>query len=143
MVSGFKERFRREWALLPPYPGKRWLRVCSRSLHILGVVGCGGGILFGLAPEHWWHWWQLAMWSGLVLILTDVLASLIWLIQLRGLIILAKLPLLAAMGHFPEHAPLLLVLVILLSGVISHASGDLRYYSIFHRRRVEHPSDLR
>lgn len=142
-MSGFKQRFQDDWALLPPYPGKRWLRVISRSLHILGVVGCGGGILYGLAPVHWWFWWQLAMVTGFILILTDVLASLIWLIQLRGVIILAKLPLLAAIGYFPEYAPGLLIVIVLLSGVIAHASGDVRYYSIWHRRRIESPADLR
>ena len=67
----------------------------------------------------------------------------IWLVQLRGLAVFAKLLLLAAIPLFPESAVPLFMLVIVISGVVSHAPASMRHYSVLHGRRVDSPADLK
>ncbi|MCZ6633401.1 MAG: hypothetical protein O7G87_08350, partial [bacterium] len=59
------------------------------------------------------------------------------LIQLRGLVILFKMVLLSCVLAFEGYEAYILVIIVVLSGLISHAPGDVRYFSIFHGRRLE------
>ncbi|MCK8515875.1 hypothetical protein M0534_05990 [Methylonatrum kenyense] len=63
----------------------------------------------------------------------------IWLFQMRGLAVLLKLGLLAVLLLLPAFAPTIFLLIIVLSGVFSHAPAYVRYYSPWHRRVVHAP----
>ena len=115
---------------------KRWSKIGLRTLHILAVAGVGGGILFGLDKELWINYWWLALVTGIVMILIDVIPNPVWLLQVRGLTVLMKLILLALLGRYPGYDGVLLVLIIVMSAVISHAPGKLRYYSAYHRKVI-------
>ncbi len=80
---------------------------------------------------------QLTLLSGIGMFALYTWSNGIWLIQLRGVSILAKLVLLAMIFPWPEAKFPLFVAVIVISGLISHAPGDVRYFSIFHGRKVE------
>ena len=55
---------------------------------------------------------------------------------------LLKVLLLAFIPLWPAATLPLFVAVILISGVISHAPGDARYFSLYHGRRIERlPAD--
>lgn len=118
-------------------PGQRWVNISLRTLHLLGMAGLGGGYFYAAAGETWLGFLYLTLASGLALMLLSIWSDGIWLMQLRGQAILLKVSLLALMPVWPEQETPLLVAVILISGLISHAPGDFRYYSIFHRRRIE------
>ena len=75
--------------------------------------------------------------SGAALICLYIWYSAIWVIQLRGLVILFKLGLLLCLPLVEGYEVHVLILIVVLSGIISHAPGDVRYYSIFHGRRLE------
>ena len=122
---------------------KRWIKISLRTLHLISVAGVGGGILFGLEQSLWVGYWWLALVSGALIIAIDVIPNPVWVVQVRGLVILLKLILLAFLGSEPSIDRLLLIIIIVMSAVISHAPGNLRYYSIYHRKVISSVYDSR
>lgn len=121
---------------------KRWSKISLRTIHLLAVAGVGGGILFGLEKELWLNYWWLALVSGAFMMLMDLVANPLWLAQVRGFVVILKLILLALLGGHPDWDRFLLIIIIVISAVVSHAPGKLRYYSLYHRRVMtsEHDS---
>lgn len=122
---------------------KRWAKISLRTLHLLSIAGVGGGILFGLEKELWIDYWWLAMVSGVLMMLMDMVSNPVWIVQVRGVVILVKLLLLILLLNNPAWSTFLLVLIIVISGVISHATGQLRYYSLYHRRVIRSENDAK
>lgn len=122
---------------------KRWTKISLRTLHLLAVAGVGGGILFGLDKELWVNYWWLAMASGVLMMLVDIISNPVWMVQVRGVSIFFKLILLACLGSNPDWDGPLVVLIIIISAVISHAPGKLRYYSVYHRKVITSSNDTK
>ena len=120
---------------------KRWTKISLRTLHLLAVAGVGGGVLFGLDRELWFNYWWLALASGALMMLIDIISNPVWFVQVRGLVIAVKLILLVFLGAYPGWDNLLLAVIIILSAVISHAPGKLRYYSLYHGRVITSDND--
>ncbi len=108
------------------FPGERWINIGLRSLHLVGVAGIGGGFLFDLAPGVWLPFWYLTLGSGLGLAGLYLWGTFAWLVQVKGLAVMLKLVLLAAALRLPAWRAELFVLMILISGVVAHASGAVR-----------------
>jgi hypothetical protein len=122
---------------------KRWSKISLRTLHLLAVAGVGGGILFALEKDLWVNYWWLALVSGVLMMVMDIAANPVWMVQVRGVVIIVKLILLALMVSYPAWGSLLLLVIIIISAVISHAPGKLRYYSLYHRRVISSDSDAK
>ena len=122
---------------------KRWSKISLRTLHLLSVAGVGGGVLFGLEQSLWINYWWLALVSGGLMMLMDIISNPVWIVQVRGLVIFLKLILLIFLGSYPGWDGFLLTVIIIISGVISHAPGKLRYYSIYHDRVISSDSDTK
>ncbi|MEE8495313.1 MAG: hypothetical protein V3S21_02450 [Xanthomonadales bacterium] len=122
---------------------KRWSKTSLRTLHLLAIAGVGGGILFALEKDLWINYWWLALVSGVLMMLMDIAANPVWIVQVRGVVILLKLILLALLGSNPAWDSFLLVVIIIISTVISHAPGKLRYYSLYHRRVISSNNDAK
>jgi len=122
---------------------KRWSKISLRTLHLLAIAGVGGGILFALEKDLWLNYWWLALVSGVLMMLMDIVSNPVWIVQVRGLVILLKLILLALLGINPAWDSILLLVVIILSAVVSHAPGKLRYYSLYHHRVVNSDNDAK
>ena len=120
---------------------KRWTKISLRTLHLLAVAGVGGGILFGLEKDLWINYWWLALVSGVLMMAIDIVSNPVWMVQVRGLVIYLKLILLAFLGSNPSLDGLLLAVIIIMSGIISHAPGQLRYYSFYHRKVISSSND--
>lgn len=139
MAAGLLASLRR--ALFPAepryLPGNRWLNVGLRTLHLIGIAGIGGGYFYASDGDTWRIYLELCLTSGVLLALLFVYSNGIWLLQMRGLVILLKLLLFFAIGLWPALAVPLLILILVLSGWIAHAPASVRYYSPFHRRRIE------
>ncbi len=119
------------------FPGQRWVNILLRTLHLLGMAGIGGGYFYAAVGDVWQGFLTLTLASGVIMLLLSIGSNGIWLLQLRGHAILLKLFLLIMMLLWPAYQTLFLILVIVLSGLIAHAPGNVRYYSIFYRRRLD------
>lgn len=119
------------------FPGQRWVNISLRTCHLLGVAGVGGGFLYHAPEASWLAYLWLAVTSGAAMVVIQVWSNGIWLIQVRGLAVLVKLMLLALAAWAGASRGPVLVAVIAISGVISHAPGNVRYFSPWHRRRME------
>lgn len=119
------------------YKGKRVVSIALRSLHLVGTAGVGAGVLFGV-PEAAWHpYLVLSVASGGAMVAQDTWSSAVHLIQVRGMAVIAKILMLSCLhlaGGYQMHV---LFAVIILSGVVSHASARIRYHSIFHGREID------
>jgi hypothetical protein len=123
------------------FTSKRWTKISLRSLHLLAMAGVGGGILLGIEQSTWLNYWWLAIASGSLMMLMDMLANPVWIVQVRGIVIILKLILLILLGWYPEWDATLLTAIIIFSAVISHAPGKLRYYSVYHRQVINSDHD--
>jgi len=119
-----------------PVNAKRWTKISLRTLHLLAVAGVGGGVLFGIEKDLWLNYWWLALASGALMMLMDMIANPVWIVQVRGLAIVLKLILLVFLGSFPAWDSTILAVIIIISAVVSHAPGKLRYYSIYHQKII-------
>lgn len=120
---------------------KRWTKISLRTIHIASIMGVGGGILFSVDKSLWISYWWLAMASGILMMLIDIISNPVWLVQVRGLVIYFKLILLALLGSYPAWDITILMVVVVVSAVISHAPGKLRYYSIYHNKSISSSFD--
>ncbi|MCP4413150.1 MAG: hypothetical protein GY808_11375 [Gammaproteobacteria bacterium] len=126
--------------LLPAFKGKRWLKVTLRTLHLIGLAGVSVSIAtdnFDVVS------WTITIMSGLALLILEALSNLIWFVQVRALAIYVKLVLLFALFHYPDYGWHFLLLMIILSGLISHAPSTVRYYSFIHRKEIRSVNDIR
>lgn len=101
----------------------------------MGVAGLAGAYLFSVPEYQWYPYLLMTFVSGALMICKEIYSDGIWLLQLRGQVILLKIfSLLAAWVLCAEHSPELYLGIIFISGIIAHAPGNVRYYSIIHRR---------
>ena len=119
------------------FPGKRWLNVMMRTLHICSATGYGGGVLLNLPYEQIRIYYIITAISGLVMVLVDVFSNGIWLIQNRGWLILLKIVLLGNLWLITPYEKWGLLAIIALSSIVSHGTANFRYYSPFFRKRIE------
>lgn len=118
-------------------PGKRYISLTLRGLHLVGVAGVAGLFIYQLPFEQWRIYGLLALVTGVLMMAMEIWGDGVWLFQLRGQAVLLKLLLLAAALVWPATAALNFILIILLSAFFSHAPGKIRYYSIWHGQVVK------
>jgi len=116
--------------------GKRWLKILLRTAHLLGLSGVGAIFLFDQSFSGAQFFLYLVVGSGISMVALDIWSNGIWILQLRGQAIILKLLLFYIMVSQPEYTSLCFIVIVILSGVISHAPGNLRYYSIYHGKRL-------
>jgi len=107
-------------------PIEHWLNIGLRSAHLVGVAGIGGGFLFDLAEARWLAYWHLTVATGVLLSLLYLWSTAAWLFQVKGLVVVIKLGLLAAARMWPSWRGELFVLVIVISGLVAHAPAYVR-----------------
>ena len=118
---------------------QRLSKTAIRAMHILGIAGSAGGILYGVEKSLWLHWWVMAMVTGVIMTALEIRQSRLWLIQLKGVLTFVKLGLISSFFFIPQHKPELFIIVLVMSVVIAHGPAGLRHYSIWHRRRIDEP----
>jgi len=118
------------------FKGKRWLKIVLRTIHLIGVAGVGGGVLLNVDIASWMIYLQLTLISGFTYLALELWTNGIFIIQLRGFSIILKLLLLYGLYLYPDSSKIILAIIII-SSVISHAPGNVRYFSIFHGKRLD------
>lgn len=116
---------------------KRWVKISLRTIHLVGISGTGSGIFYGLDYSLWMPFHCLLLISGILYMLLELFSNAVWLVQLRGLLILLKLFLLTLIPIFPDIEGFLFIMIIIISSVVSHAPGNFRYFSPFYGKRIE------
>lgn len=113
------------------FAGKRHLTIGLRTLHLMGISGYAGFFLFELAREQWLYLGLLALVSGLLMLLLEIWADGIFLLQMRGLAVLLKLAIFGWILVDPTWRVEGFFAIILLAGYFSHAPAKVRYYLPF------------
>lgn len=118
-------------------PGKRYISLTLRGLHLVGVAGVAGLFLYQLPYYQWSHYGFLALITGALMLLMEIWSDGVWLFQLRGQAVILKLILLLMALIWPDVAAPCFILIVLLSAFFSHAPGRIRYYSLWHGKVVK------
>jgi len=113
------------------FPGRRWLIVVLRALHLAAVIALGALLLGAPAAPGWSHGTVsgLVVATGLAMLALDVIADRRHLRTVAGLTVVAKLLLVAGLGLAP--APWLFWALVALSAVVSHAPASFRHAELF------------
>lgn len=117
-------------------PYARALSIAFRTVHIAAIGILLGGHVFALPAARVLPWLYLSIISGVGLIGIELYSSCKWFYQGKGVLVLVKLLLLAAVAVFWEQRVWLLLVVLLIGSLGSHMPGRFRYYSLIHHRGV-------
>ena len=110
------------------FPGKRWLNLALRTVHLFGLVLLGaallgaGSISTGAA---------VTFASGVAMFAIDTWANPAHLRETAGFGILLKLALVGLMALQPDWALSIFWFVLALSTLLSHAPGNFRHRQLF------------
>ena len=116
--------------------GKRWINISLRTLHIIGVAGMGGGYLYQAPAQDWRPYLILTLATGIVMLIIEIFSNAIFLVQVRGIAVLLKTALFILIPWAGQAQLEILILVLVISGIVSHAPANIRYYSLYHRRMI-------
>lgn len=119
------------------FKGKRWINIGLRTLHLVGVIGFGGAFLYDLPAELWYSYYLLTLYSGIGMLSLYLWSNAVFIIQLRGIAIAIKLIIFYFIEQGSPYAPIMLMVIIGISGFFAHAPGKIRYYSLYHRKEVK------
>jgi hypothetical protein len=119
-----------------PLPYARAMSIALRTVHIAAVGILLGGHAFEVPAVRLLPWLSLSILSGAGLIGIELYSSCKWLYQGKGVLVIVKLLLIAAVAVFWEQRLWLLLAALVLGSVGSHMPGRWRYYSILHRRVI-------
>jgi len=110
------------------FPGRRWLNLSLRAIHLAGLVLLGAALLGkgGVAGGAW-----LVMLSGLAMFAGDLWANPAHVREVAGCGVLLKLALVAFMAVEPALALPIFWVILALSTLLSHAPGALRHRRLF------------
>jgi hypothetical protein len=112
------------------------MSIALRTVHIAAVGILLGGHAFEVPAVRLLPWLYLSIISGNGLIGLELYSSCKWLYQGKGVLVLLKLLLIAAVAVFWEQRLWLLLAALVLGSVGSHMPGRFRYYSFIHRRVI-------
>ena len=127
--------------LFPPasrtFKNKRWVKITLRTFHLIGVAGIGAGAFFKVPPDQWYSFSILTSISGILFVLLEIWGNGVWLIQIRGVVLYIKILLLLLIPFLRAYESMILICVIILASIISHAPGNVRYFSVLHGKRMD------
>ena len=122
----------------PPraFPGRRGVKVALRAVHVLCAGVLAGAWIAGAGAEARATWLLAAVTSGGALLAVDLHESAVFLVQVRGLVLLGKLAALGLALSLPAAAPWILAGLVLASVLSSHAPSRVRYRLLVGRGRL-------
>jgi len=119
-----------------PLPGRRGIKISLRAVHTLCAGVLVGGLVLAADPGRIGLWIAGTAISGSAILLLDLHESGAFLVQIRGLVVLGKIALLASLPLLGASRPALLAAVLLISVVSSHAPSRVRYFLVVGRRSI-------
>lgn len=109
------------------FPGRRWIIVMLRTLHLVAVIALGA-LLLGAPAQPAWPPGAVAgavSGTGLAMLALDMLADRRHLRSVAGLSVIVKVVLVAGLAAYPQ--PWLFWTIAALSAVVSHAPASFRH----------------
>jgi hypothetical protein len=119
------------------YRGQRWVKMTARAVHVIPSGVYLGSFVFDVEPAVRWPWFLATLLSGLLIVCLDLCESGAFLLQLRGLVVVLKLPVLALVPAFGGAGIWVLAAIAFVSVISSHASSGFRYYLIWGRGQIK------
>lgn len=110
------------------FPGKRWLNVGLRTLHLCGIILLGATLAGGSVTL---FAVLLTVLSGGLMFAIDLWANPAHIRETAGFGVLVKLLLVGAMALQPAWAAPLFWLTVVISTLLSHAPGGFRHRQLF------------
>jgi hypothetical protein len=114
------------------FPGRRWLIVALRGLHLAGMVGFGAELLAGRPGLATPYVWLLAG-TGAAMVALDAWSNPLYLQQYCGAAMLLKLGLLVWLAADAEWRLFVFWAVLALSALVAHAPARVRHRRLFSR----------
>ena len=116
---------------VPPrrIPGRRALGIALRTAHLSTFGALLGGHVFGVDAARLRPFLAATVLSGVLLVVLELASTCQWLLEGRGLAVLAKLAVLAAIPAFWEQRVPLLLAVVVIGSVGSHMPAQFRHRS--------------
>lgn len=110
------------------FPGKRWLNVCLRTVHLIAIVLFGAALL-GAGSIVWSA--SIVIVSGGLMFAIDTWAHPGHLREVAGFGVVVKLLLVGFAVGQPQLAQPLFWVLLVLSTLLSHAPGSIRHRRLF------------
>jgi hypothetical protein len=111
----------------------RWSRIICRTLHIMVTSVLCGGHFFGTPADQLRPWLYGTIATGALLLSADFFEAPGYVREVRGVVLLIKLVMIASVALFWQQRSMILFVVIALSGVVSHMPRRLRHRVLFGR----------
>ena len=118
------------------FPFRRTVRILLRTAHVLTAGVLLGGHIFHQQPAVLEPWLWATVISGLLVLATDIHASLAVLFELRGIAVLLKIILLFLIPVFWEERILLLVIILMVGVISSHMPKRYRHKLVLFQNRI-------
>ena len=103
------------------------MKILLRATHVPCAGILTGAYLFGAAPALRHDWLLATIATGSLILLLDLFESGVFLLQIRGLVLILKLGLLAALPVLEGWSGWLLAVLLAMSVITSHAPGKIRH----------------
>ena len=115
------------------FAGRRGLKIVLRAVHLCCAGILVGAVFFDAAPAAFAQWLLTTVVTGLVLLALDLHESAAMLFQVRGAIVVVKLAAAAVLPWLgPWQLPVLVALMFV-ACISSHAPASVRYYLLLGR----------
>ncbi len=121
-------------------PYARAWNIIARTVHLAATGTLLGGHVFGVPAVHLYAALWVAIGSGAALIFLEMYASIHWAHQGCALILYAKLGLLCLIPWLWNYRVPILLAVVTLASVGSHAPRTIRHYSVVFKRVMAAPT---
>lgn len=109
------------------FPYRRTVRILLRSVHIFATGTLVGGYIFNQPTVVLMPWLWGSVLTGILLLATDLHASVAVLCEARGIAVIAKVVLLLLIPVFWEARVPLLLMILLIGAVSSHMPKRMRH----------------
>jgi hypothetical protein len=115
-------------------PYSRWWNIAARTIHLAATGMLLGAHVFGVPADGLYSLLWVAIATGGVMIAIEVYPSAHWTHQVCAVFVYVKLALLCAIPFMWDYRVPMLLAVVALASIGSHAPRKLRHYSVWYRR---------
>jgi hypothetical protein len=117
-----------------PLPAARLCKIGLRTAHLMATSVLVGGYAFGAPAARLLPWLYVAIATGVAMIFYEAYPNWSFFFEGWGLMLLAKLALLGALGFAGLPRVPILLAAVAVASIGSHMPRRWRHYSLLHRR---------